>query len=294
MLGGVGRFPRQLPRVGVPMKLRDIIPTIVASCALLSACDNSSPTRPIAPDTPSRIIYGSATGSAYSAVVLVVDDVNGVPTYGCSGTLLAPRVVVTAGHCVGEPGEFSGLRVFTESDVTNGNNNFPNPGPNAVEASAWHAHPSFTEAQFALHDVGVIILSHSVTLPSSAYGQLPAVNSLDALVPRRSTGFTTVGYGAQRSNPAQSTTDWIRMSAQPYLIQINTPFTGSFSMLLSNNASTGGSCFGDSGGPNYLGTSNVIAAVTSWGLSPTCGGTGGVFRLDRADVLAFIGQYLPH
>jgi hypothetical protein len=139
----------------------------------------------------------------------------------------------------------------------------------------------------------VILLSHAVTLPASAYGQLPALNSLDVLVPRRSTQFTTVGYGSQRDNPAQSITDWSRMSAQPYLVQINTPFTGGFSMMLSNNAATGGSCFGDSGGPNYLGTSNVIAALTSWGLSPTCGGTGGVFRLDRADVLSFIEQYLP-
>jgi secreted trypsin-like serine protease len=62
---------------------------------------------------------------------------------------------------------------------------------------------------------------------------------------------------------------------------------------LSNNASTGGTCFGDSGGPNYLGTTgNVIAGVTSFGLNGTCGGTGGVFRLDRADVLAFVNSFL--
>ena len=66
---------------------------------------------------------------------------------------------------------------------------------------------------------------------------------------------------------------------------------GDFSLLLSNNASTGGTCFGDSGGPNFLGSSNVIAGVTSFGINGTCGGTGGVFRVDRPDVLAFVGQY---
>ena len=82
------------------------------------------------------------------------------------------------------------------------------------------------------------------------------------------------------------------MNASPHLIQIDTGFTGPFSFLLSNNAATGGTCFGDSGGPNFLGTSNTIAGVTSFGLNGTCGGTGGVFRLDRADVLAFVNSFL--
>ena len=40
-----------------------------------------------------------------------------------------------------------------------------------------------------------------------------------------------------------------------------------------------GTCFGDSGGPNFVGSSNVIAGVTSFGLNITCGGTGGVYRV---------------
>ena len=64
------------------------------------------------------------------------------------------------------------------------------------------------------------------------------------------------------------------------------------SLLLSNNAATGGTCFGDSGGPNFLGDSMVVAAVTSFGLNSTCGGTGGVFRVDRPDVLAFVNSFL--
>ncbi|HSG13020.1 MAG TPA: trypsin-like serine protease, partial [Gaiellaceae bacterium] len=111
--------------------------------------------------------------------------------------------------------------------------------------------------------------------------------------------FTAVGYGLQKSFPLAAA--WkdqalrTRMVAYPKLNQINVPgFTGDFSMLLSNNAKTGGTCFGDSGGPNFLGSptgpDGIVAAVTSFGINGNCAGTGGVFRLDKADVLAFIAD----
>jgi len=84
--------------------------------------------------TQEAITHGSVDGDAHPAVVLIVMDVDGQPAFRCSGTFLAPKVVVTAGHCAGEPGEFSGLRVFTESDVEDGDNNYPFAGPNTIEA----------------------------------------------------------------------------------------------------------------------------------------------------------------
>ena len=84
----------------------------------------------------------------------------------------------------------------------------------------------------------------------------------------------------------------IRMVARPKLIQINTGFTGDFSLLLSNNAHTGGTCFGDSGGPNFIGDSRVIGGVTSYGLNDACGGTGGVYRVDRKDDLGWLRRSL--
>ncbi len=274
------------------MTSRTFIPILTVAGLLLLGCDRVS-TAPDTTDRPSFITYGALDGTAHPAVVLIVMDIGGQPAFRCSGTLIAPKLVLTAGHCTGEPGEFSGIRIFTESDVENGDNNYPFAGPNSIEATSWQAHPLFTERAFFLHDVGVIRLTKAVRLPADQYGQLPAVNQLDALQPGNATRFTAVGYGVQRINPAFVQEELIRMSAAPQLIQINTPgFTGDFSLLLSNNAATGGTCFGDSGGPNYLGSSNVVAGVTSFGLNGTCGGTGGVFRLDRQNVLDFVRQFL--
>ena len=274
------------------MRTRFVFPLLAAVCAAIIGCGGSVTDSERA-DRSSSITNGNIDGNAHPAVGLIIMDVDGQPAFRCSGTFISPTVVLTAGHCAGEPGEFSGLRVFTESDVDNGNNNFPFPGPNTIEAVEWHSHPLFTESQFFLHDVGVVILGKAFKLPAGAqFGKLPAANQLEALQPGAATTFTAVGYGLQRINPAFVEAARVRMFASPHLIQIDTGFTGDFSLLLSNNARTGGTCFGDSGGPNYLGTSNVIAGVTSFGLNGTCGGTGGVFRLDRQNVLDFVQQFL--
>lgn len=238
------------------------------------------------------ITYGELDGNRHPAVMLLIMDVNGSPAFRCSGTLISPTVFLTAGHCAGEDGEFSGMRVFTESDVQNGNNNYPFSGPNTIEATYWAAHPQFTEAQFFVHDVGVVVLQKPVKLKSGSYGVLPQEGQLDSLKPSSKTTFTSVGYGLQRINPVFVIAEKIRMLAQPHLIQVNTGFTGDYSLLLSNNASTGGTCFGDSGGPNFLGSSNVVAGVTSFGINGNCAGTGGVFRLDKRDVLDFVNSFL--
>jgi hypothetical protein len=200
-------------------------------------------------------------------------------------------VFLTAGHCTEAPAAH--VEIWFQSDVENGRpqNGYPTTGQ---VGGTPYTHPDFDTDAFYLHDVGVVVLDEPMAMP--AYGALPSSNQLDALKPRRSTTFTAVGYGLQQSFPDAAS--WkeqalrIRMVAHPYLLQVNTGFTGPQSLLLSNNASSGGTCFGDSGGPNFLGSSNVVAAVTSFGINSTCGGTGGVFRVDRPDVLAFVGSFL--
>ena len=62
--------------------------------------------------------------------------------------------------------------------------------------------------------------------------------------------------------------------------------------MLSNNTATGGTCFGDSGGPTFDNTnSNLVVAVTSFGISPNCTGTGGAYRLDQPDDQVFLATY---
>lgn len=274
------------------MHMQRLAPLALLAGIVLAGCSTDAATAPPA-DRPSLVTYGTPAGTAHPAVVLILGEIGGAPAFRCSGTLISPTVVLTAGHCVGEPGELSGVRVFTESNVQTGDNDYPFAGPNAVEARAWHAHPQYTNAAFFLHDVGVIILATAVNLPAGSYGLLPTVNQLDALRPSSRTKFTAVGYGLQRINPVFVEAEKVRMFATPHLIQINTGFTGGGSLLLSNNASTGGTCFGDSGGPNYLGTTQVVAGVTSFGINGNCAGTGGVFRTDRQDVLSFIRTYVP-
>jgi hypothetical protein len=243
------------------------------------------------------ITDGELDGNGHPHVVLLLMEIGGAPAFRCSGTLLSATVLLTAGHCTNDfPGEpYSGMRVFTESDVQNGDNNYPFAGPNSVEAVSWAAHPLYETAPFFVHDVGVVILEEPGVVLDE-YGTLPSVNQFDSFKTKRGlqdVTFTSVGYGLQQINPVFIQSQKIRMVAYPHLIQINVPgFTGDFSMLLSNNHSTGGTCFGDSGGPNFLGDSNVVAGITSFGINGNCAGTGGVFRTDRQDVLDFVNGYL--
>lgn len=154
----------------------------LAAALTIVAC-NDAPTSGTDVNDPSFITHGTLDGNRHPATVLIIMDVNDAPAFRCSGTLIAPTVVLTAGHCAGEPNEFSGVRIFNEADVQS-DPTYPFPGgPNTIEATSWKAHPQFTEALFFLHDVGIIHLSEAVTLPSNQYGHLPSVGQLDALKP---------------------------------------------------------------------------------------------------------------
>jgi len=124
------------------MKPRLLSALVLAACVLPTACDRA-PTGPVPAERPSLITNGVLAGDRYPAVVLVVMDVNARPTYTCSGTLLSPTVVLTAGHCTGEPNEFTGIRIFPASDLraydaeVSFREGFKKGAPGSIEASAW-------------------------------------------------------------------------------------------------------------------------------------------------------------
>jgi V8-like Glu-specific endopeptidase len=223
--------------------------------------------------------------------LMVAQDADGNPLWRCSGTLLSPTIFLTAGHCTDGAAH---VEIWFDADVESfiPDNGYPYDGD---VGGTPYTHLSYDPNAFYLYDLGVVELDTPYETETGVYGALPEVNQLDTLATERGqqeTWFTAVGYGLQESFPDEASflenNLRIRMVAYPRLIQINTGFTGDSSLLLSNNANTGGTCFGDSGGPNFIDDSNVVAGVTSYGLNGNCAGTGGVYRVDRADDLNFL------
>jgi hypothetical protein len=221
-----------------------------------------------------------------------------------SGALISARVFLTAGHCTF--GVIGKVQIWFLADVETNRCKLTGadqtPENCAAATPNWNgfpffgqatgtafAHPQFDDNAFFLHDLGVVVLDKP--FKTKTVGTLPTLgqNAAYSNANRGSSAvYTAVGYGLQQINPAFVTQERVRMFAMPYRIQIDDGIVGDFSILLSNNASSGGTCFGDSGGPNFIGSSNVIGAVTSFGLNGTCGGTGGVYRVDQPDDLDWL------
>ena len=240
------------------------------------------------------ITHGDLDGDDHPFVGLMISkDAAGNPLGVCSGTLISPTVFLTAGHCTTAPAVAA--EVWFDPDLTDAAaHGLPDTGD---AHGTTYTHPDYDPAHFVTRDVGVVVLDSPVSMPD--YGTLPALNEFDALRTQRGlqdVGFTAVGYGVQAMYPDAA--GWkveyqrIRMVATPRLVQVNTPGTGDYSLLLSANANTGGQCFADSGGPSFVGSSTVIGAVTSYGSNDLCRGTSGVFRLDRSWALDWLQPFL--
>ncbi|MDN4471916.1 S1 family peptidase [Demequina zhanjiangensis] len=234
--------------------------------------------------------------------LMVADDANG-PAWRCSGTLVSPTVYVTAGHCT--YGAESVTIWFHEDVNDRATYGYPfgdevlEPGTDLSVEGSPYTHPEYDDAAFYLHDLGVVVLDEPVYLDE--YGTLPEQGLFDALLApggKKTTTFTPVGYGLQRSLPAQTgltEASLTRLTASVKIINADAAFgekKAGNAVLFTNNASGGGTCSGDSGGPIFVAGTTTIAAVTSYGLNATCSGTGGGYRIDQPDDLAFLAQFV--
>jgi V8-like Glu-specific endopeptidase len=194
----------------------------------------------------------------------------------CSGTLISPTVFLTAAHCYQGQNRVQ----VTFDEHYGGEGGLP---------GTFHSDPAFNpNAGNVEDDVAVVVLDKPVrTLAPAA---LPRLNSLEKLP--KNAQITSVGYGAitvtQSGGPKTLTYTDSRNVATGTLNALT-----SSALKVSQNASAdnGGTCYGDSGGPNFIGTTNVIAGTTITG-DTWCRSTNVDYRLDTTAARGFLGQYV--
>ncbi len=207
------------------------------------------------------------TAGAYPDVVLVV-----APMALCTGTLVAPDVVLTAGHCIG----------INPTEVVIGSIDYSKPSGEAIAVKSATAYPDWQNQ----YDVGVLVLDHAAKAkPRAIAAACTATEHLDhgAKVTLVGFGLTTkAGTGSNsKLNKAQLVVDDAACTTDPACAPAVAP-DGEFT--------AGGdgtdSCFGDSGGPLYMSTAHgdVQIGVVSRGVGTTgepCGGGGVYIRADK-------------
>jgi hypothetical protein len=239
------------------------------------------------------IINGTVDNNRHPNVgSIVVDfDTPGVRHQGCSGTLISPKVFLTAGHCI----NFLQGQGLTRVPVT-----FDPVITQSVilHEGTMHLNPLFPGPTSDPEDLGVIVLDEAIvditpaTLPSP--GLLDRMSADHSL---KNTLFTIVGYGA---------TDTVFGGGPPDATEgrgtrryAKEGFTALEPNLLALNMNVvfgyGGSNSGDSGCAYFLGAGNsetniVVATGFSgdrWGITQDL-----PYRLDTPEARAFLGQYV--
>jgi hypothetical protein len=229
------------------------------------------------------VVYGEPDGNRHPNVgALLAPQAYSDGTWAsCSGTLISPTVFLTAAHC---DWDLPRLAVTFDSvyDADTGQEYW----------GTWHADPRYSGAQSDPHDIAVVVFDKPVKGITPA--RLPTAGSLANLPSNQ--GFTSVGYGAQS----------VTIDHGPTFHYTDVRFVGTSNTLFATNNAwlrismnpvlgDGGPCYGDSGGPNFLGAgateTNIVAATTITG-DFMCRATNVVYRLDTASARGFLSQFV--
>jgi secreted trypsin-like serine protease len=237
------------------------------------------------------ITYGEVDGKRHPNVgAIIAKDVPRNEFFVlCSGTLVAENLFLTAAHCVdGPPDELVGVS-FDPEPLKN--------LKSVIKIAAITSHEDFPGPQSDPHDLAVIELAAKLKITPAS---LPELNQFTTAAKDQGLNgqkFTAVGYGRlERQHEAGGgepilPRSGIRMFAVSEFRALNDAW-----LRLSQNPATGdgGTCFGDSGGPNFLGAGNdetdVVAAVTVTG-DAVCRSTNDVYRLDTASAQEFLSTF---
>jgi hypothetical protein len=219
----------------------------------------------------------------------------------CSGTLIAPAVFLTASHCT----------LFYEQDLAPDGYtayvSFDNPIPfgdltskstKLVAVSEVVSNPGYNAAQADSEDIAVLLVDEHQTR-GIAPATLPAAGLLDRLAAQnglKGTVYTAVGYGLQNRVVGGGTPFFEDRNPVPRMYAFSSfdALNGGYLRLSMNPATgNGGTCFGDSGGPNFLNVNGTrtLVAITITG-DAVCRSTNVVYRLDTASARAFLAPYV--
>jgi hypothetical protein len=214
----------------------------------------------------------------------------------CSGTMITSNVFLTASHCTIFFQQDLAPRGFTayvslDSSIPFGA--LTTTKTKLLAVANVVTNPNYNQSQSDSGDIGALILQSNVhgvtpaTLPTCGLlDQLAAQNGLKDSV------FTAVGYGLQNRVVGGGVPFFQDVNPIPRMYAFSgfNSLNGGY-IRLSQNPSTGngGTCFGDSGGPNFmnLNGTQILAAITITGDS-VCRSTNVDYRLDTASAQGFL------
>jgi secreted trypsin-like serine protease len=243
------------------------------------------------------ITFGQPDGDLHPNVGALVadwDEESPGPDIFCSGTLIAPTVFLTAAHCTASL-EAEGITEVWVTFASDYDEDAASPA--GLIAGTAVSHPEFgTGGASDTHDIAVVLLEQAPIGITPA--ELPTAGLLDQLKASqqlRTQIFTAVGYGTVREDKTGGPhgfleAEGVRMYALQSALNLEKAW-----LLLSMNPSTGsgGTCYGDSGGPHFLGgvESNLIVSITITG-DAMCRATDKTYRLDTEAARDFLDDFV--